>query len=221
MNKIYIFILLFSSMSFAQENLPEGAEVSTPSVLESPILIPPPPPAAVTSDILPKISAPITKPPMLLERAKKSIQTSKIIRTSDDDEASLSPESNLEYTKKIQNELEELKNLSADRFIQEIDHYRVDIDKYNEHKKRVCNGEFTTNVLGDEKAESRNSSKRKLNPAERKLCFREMKALQVTMINNMYTARKRFLEYMHEERMKELSLARDKVIEELQSTFAR
>ncbi len=211
MNKIFFFFILYGSLLCAEE---KSVDAGSPSPSPSPI-------TPVVSEPITPLVAPLIPTTQPLERPKKSIQTSKIIKTSEEDDGPASPESNLQYTQKIQNELEEIKNLSADRYLQEIDHYRVDIDKYIEHKKRVCNGEFTTNVLGDEKADAKNNLKRKLNTAEKKLCFREMKAFQVTMINNVFIARKRFLEYMHEERMKELSLARDKIIEELQSTFAR
>jgi hypothetical protein len=58
-----------------------------------------------------------------------------------------------------------------------------------------------------------------LSREERKLCFRELKALQVTFINNMYSARKRYLDFLHAKRVEELEQAREKSIKSLQDSF--
>jgi hypothetical protein len=126
--------------------------------------------------------------------------------------------STFEYTKKIQKEIEEVKQLSADKFFKNIDRYRESIEKYFDHKKRVCNGEFSTIIL-TEGVESKNTKVNKLSIEERKLCFREMKALQTTYINYMFLARKRYLDFLHERRIAELMEARKQAIDSLQSSF--
>ncbi|MCO4794420.1 MAG: hypothetical protein KC493_11940 [Bacteriovoracaceae bacterium] len=127
--------------------------------------------------------------------------------------------STFEYTKKIQKEIEEVKDLPAENFFKNIDTYRLSIEKYFAHKKRVCNGEFSTIIL----MEGNKSSKSKVNKLsleERKLCFREMKALQTTYINYMFLARKRYLDFLHERRIGELMEARKEAIDSLQASFA-
>ncbi len=133
-------------------------------------------------------------------------------------------ETSFEYTKRIQKELTILEKLSPDLYISKINFYRTNLEKYFEHKKRVCHGEFSTVVLeGIETARSSGSvqSKNKLSKEERKLCFREMKALQVTFINNMFLARKRFLDDLHTKRLKELSKAREEAIGSIQASFGK
>lgn len=213
LNILLFFIAIYSSMLYSQgpeEKVSPILNSSSKNIISSPPLTPAPSILPLPLPVKPEGVKPV-----------KSIETSKIIKSSEEDEGPVTLQDNLEYTKKIQGELEQIKNLAATKYIQDIDQYRVAIDRYIEHKKRVCNGEFTTSVLEEEQSSKDSKFRRKLNSGERKLCFREMKALQVTMINNMYIARKRFLEYMHEERMKELSLARDKVMAELQNTFSR
>lgn len=126
--------------------------------------------------------------------------------------------STFEYTKKIQKEIEEVRDLPADKFFKNIDNYRQSIEKYFEHKKRVCNGEFSTIIL-TEGVESKKAKVNKLSIEERKLCFREMKALQTTYINYMFLARKRYLDFLHERRIAELMEARKQAIDSLQSSF--
>jgi site-specific DNA-cytosine methylase len=148
------------------------------------------------------------------------IQTYSEAQEQNGDQADLTTyASTFEYTKKIQKEIEEVKDLPADKFFKNIDRYRESIEKYFEHKKRVCNGEFSTIIL-TEGAESKTAKTNKLSVEERKLCFREMKALQTTYINYMFLARKRYLDFLHERRIAELMEARKEAIDSLQSSFA-
>jgi len=128
-----------------------------------------------------------------------------------------------EYTKQINMKLEDLKNLAADKYRLKVDQSRELIELYIDHKKRACRGEFSTVVLNGGEASSRKNltpSRRKLSTKEKKLCFREMKAIQTTYINNMFQARKRFLEYLHQKRIGELSKARELALQELQRGFS-
>jgi hypothetical protein len=136
--------------------------------------------------------------------------------------AVIAQETSFEYTRRIQTELSLLEKLGPELYISKINNYRTSLEKYFEHKKRVCHGEFSTVVLkGSESSPAENLSKNKLSKEERKLCFREMKALQVTFINNMFLARKRYLVHLHEKRIKELSAAREKAINSLQASFGK
>jgi hypothetical protein len=125
-----------------------------------------------------------------------------------------------EYTRKIREEIEAIKNLNPEEYVSKIDQYRLAVEKYIDHKKRVCNGEFSTIILSDSGEEQVRAEKR-LGNEERKLCFREMKAIQISYINNMYSARKKYLDYLHALRIEELSKVRDQTIKSLQNSFER
>lgn len=134
-------------------------------------------------------------------------------------------DSPFEYTEWITKELDKIKDIQPVNYFREIDSHRGNIEKYIDHKKRVCNGEFSTFVLTNlNKGKSDKDNKglrNKLSKTERKLCFRELKAIQVTMINNMFLARKKYLTYLHETRLKELSDTRNRLIENLHKSFNR
>jgi hypothetical protein len=124
-----------------------------------------------------------------------------------------------EYTKRVAADLEKLKNLEPKNYFQKVDDFRTELEKYFDHKKRVCEGEFSTVILSGGGESSQNKKPVKLSKEERKLCFRELKALQVTFINNMYSARKRYLAFLHAKRIEELEEARENSIKSLQDSF--
>jgi len=128
-------------------------------------------------------------------------------------------ESPFEYTQKIQKQLSELKDLGPDNFLIKVELYRDNLEQYFEHKKRVCNGEFSTVILSE--AGERTEGGRRLSKDELKLCFREMKALQTTYINNMHAARKRYIESLHSDRIQQLEESREKALNDLNATFSR
>lgn len=124
-----------------------------------------------------------------------------------------------EYTQRVRQEIEELNTLTPERFLTEVDKVRSSMERYFDHKKRVCNGEFSTVILSV--AGERSTEANRLSAEEKKLCFREMRALQTTYINNMYGARKRYLENLHTKRMEDLEASREKALQELSDTFSR
>ena len=128
-----------------------------------------------------------------------------------------------EYTKKIQKSLKSLKDLPASDYFKSIDEYRAALEKHFDHKKRVCDGEFSTIVLKHVKDTVGKviNKKVRLSKSERRLCFRELKALQVTFVNNMYVARKRYLNFLHDRRLKDLDETREATIQSLHSSFKR
>lgn len=126
-----------------------------------------------------------------------------------------------DYTKKVHQALKKLKDLPGENYFKEIDSYRSELEKYFDQKKRVCEGEFSTVILTGVSQEDKKDAAKpvKLKPEERKLCFRELKALQLTFINNMYQARKRYLSFLHDKRLKELDSSREKAVKSLQDSF--
>jgi hypothetical protein len=120
----------------------------------------------------------------------------------------------------IHADLVELKNLKPEEFDKRIDDYRNSIEKYIETKKRVCNGEFTTIILSDSMAKP-NQEIKKLTKEEKQLCFNELKAIYKTYINHLFLVRTRFIEFLNEKRIKELSVIRDATLKSIDSTFNR
>lgn len=125
-------------------------------------------------------------------------------------------ENSFEYTRKMYAKVEEISKLTPDEFELKINQIRADIDRYVEHKKGVCQGDFSTVILG---STNTSNTEFKLSKAEQELCYRELKALQITYINNLYDARKKFLDSLHQQRLKQLSLVREEALKQLQSTF--
>tara|TARA_R110002072_G_scaffold534_6_gene3908 strand:+ start:86420 stop:86923 length:504 start_codon:yes stop_codon:yes gene_type:complete len=131
-----------------------------------------------------------------------------------------------EYTKKVKEQLNAIKKIAPEDYFKEVDGHRVSLEKYMENKKRVCEGEFSTVILESDNSSSTaatNSDRKsnKLSREERKLCFRELKALQVTFINNMFVARKNYLTFLHEKRLSELKMAREEAIKNIQMSFSK
>lgn len=128
-------------------------------------------------------------------------------------------ENSFEYTKRVRDALETLKTIKPENYVSKVDKFRGDLEKYIENKKRVCDGEFSTVILGEKPREGNSEKKNKLTREEKKLCFRELKALQITFVNNLYVARKSYVKYLYKERLAELASAREKTIKSLQNSF--
>lgn len=122
----------------------------------------------------------------------------------------------------IQVKIRALSELKPESYSQSVEAIRSDLDRYFDNKKRVCNGEYSTMVLGDVGEPSRSAEEgRKLSKDERKVCFREMKNLQVSYINALYEARRKYVLWLQEKQLDELSKVRDEAIKRLQTNFAR
>jgi len=127
-------------------------------------------------------------------------------------------ETSFEFTQRIKVELDNIANIQPEKYIAEVDQYRETIEKFIEHKKRVCSGEFSTMILRSMEAET-SKERQKLTREERKLCYREIKAFQITFINNMFNARKKYLNYLHTQRLIDLENTKIKVIKSLRAKF--
>ena len=122
----------------------------------------------------------------------------------------------------IQNKIKELQDLKPDQFSQNVESLRAMLDRYFDNKKKVCNGEYSTMVLGDVGELGKTADEgRKLSKDERKVCFREMKNLQVNYINAIYEARRKYVLWLQEKQLDELGKVRDEAIKRLQTNFAR
>lgn len=127
-----------------------------------------------------------------------------------------SEKNTFEYTREMSKKVNSISELKPEEFNGKIADIRKEIDKYVEHKKGVCQGEFSTVILEQTHAEK---SEYKLTKTEQELCYRELKALQITYINKLFTAKKNFLDYLHKERIKKLGSVREEALRQLQATF--
>tara|TARA_R100000656_G_scaffold124808_2_gene103929 strand:- start:391 stop:852 length:462 start_codon:yes stop_codon:yes gene_type:complete len=123
----------------------------------------------------------------------------------------------------IQTKIKALEDLKPESFSQNVESLRAMLDRYFDNKKRVCNGEYSTMVLGEVGDIGNKASEegRKLSKDERKVCFREMKNLQVNYINALYAARRKYVLWLQEKQLEELTKVKDEAIKRLQTNFAR
>jgi len=124
--------------------------------------------------------------------------------------------STFEYTRNMYKKVESISSLKPDEFEMKINDIRAEIDRYVEHKKGVCQGDISTVIIGGEVSKN---NEFKLNKSEQELCYRELKALQITYINNLFNARKKYLDFLHVERVKQLGAVREEALKQLQATF--
>ncbi len=110
--------------------------------------------------------------------------------------------------------------ISATEYNLKVDDIRGKLEKYIENKKRVCEGDFSTVILSKGERESGAAKKPvKLSKEEREVCFRELKQIQQKYIEASYEAKKRFLVYLHGERLKELEQSKEDALKHLINSF--
>ena len=124
-----------------------------------------------------------------------------------------------DYARQVRTSIESLKTLAPQDFVATAEKLVPLIEKYIERKKRVCQGEFSTIVLNGQEEE--NGQVQKLSPEEIKLCYQELKAIEVGYINNLFMARKRYLDYLHVLRIEELTRDRDAALKDIQQAAAK
>lgn len=125
--------------------------------------------------------------------------------------------SSFEYTNEIHGKISKIKDVAPDNFIGELEDLKKDLENFFDHKRKVCNGEFSSLILVA--SASKDGGGNKLSAQERNLCFRELKALQTTYLSNLFLARKRYLTWMFEKNIKDLDSERAKAIKSLQESF--
>ncbi|WP_372652407.1 hypothetical protein [Halobacteriovorax sp.] len=125
--------------------------------------------------------------------------------------------SSFDYTTEIHTKISKIKVVAPEDFIGELEDLKVDLENFFDHKRKVCNGEFSSLILVA--SASKDGGGNKLSDEERSLCFRELKALQTTYVNNLFLARKRFLTWSFEKNIKSLDSEREKAIKSLQGSF--
>jgi hypothetical protein len=123
-----------------------------------------------------------------------------------------------EYTKEIHTKISELTNVQPSSYQVRVYELKSELEKFFSHKKKVCNGEFSSVILTDSLKEGVSN---KLTKDEKELCFRELKALQTSFINNLFLARKNYLQWGHDKNLSDLNKEREKAILSLKKSFAK
>lgn len=123
-----------------------------------------------------------------------------------------------EYTREIHNKISELTTVQPSSYQARVYELKSELEKFFSHKKKVCNGEFSSVILTESLKEG---SSNKLTKDEKELCFRELKALQTSFINNLFIARKSYLQWGHDKNLSDLNKEREKAILSLKESFAK
>ena len=120
---------------------------------------------------------------------------------------------------KVKENIVKIKTLKPEQYLSSIDSFRKSIDRFVRYKRRVCNGEFSSLVL--ENDETVKGQKERLTEEEKVICFRELKSIQEEFIKNMFEARVKYLDHLHQKQVLDLRNAKDELLKSLDKTFRR
>ena len=127
-----------------------------------------------------------------------------------------------EFTKKIKATLDEIRFLDAKNFPKKIFPLRLKVEKFTSYQKKICQGEFSTIVLNEFSTQGDNNGKKelkKLDKNERRLCFRELKSIQILFINAVHQARYNYLKIIHQRELEGLNSIKAESLQDLDKTF--
>lgn len=114
--------------------------------------------------------------------------------------------------KELSREVDTLGELKAEEYFTKVDPLISRIDRYIEYRSHVCTGDFSISESGDKTDQSK---RRKLSRSEQKECVSDLKDIRLEYVKNLFVARKRYLDYLHEERIKKLVSIRDDALSEI------
>ncbi len=118
-------------------------------------------------------------------------------------------------SEELKSTIDALLKVEPSSYFSQIDSYLEKIDKYILRRKGVCNGDFSVIVL-EENSGEKVEKRRKLSHSERRLCLSELKNLRILYVNNLFIARKKYLDYLHDRRIKQLIKIKEDVLKEIQ-----
>ena len=72
-----------------------------------------------------------------------------------------------------------------------------------------------------ENGETVKGQKERLTEEEKMICFRELKSIQEEFIKNMFEARVKFLDHLHQKQVLDLKKAKEELLKSLDKTFRR
>ena len=120
---------------------------------------------------------------------------------------------------KVKENIVKIKTVEPEKFLSSIDSSRKSIDRFIRYKRRVCNGEFSSLVL--ENGETVKGEKERLTEEEKIICYRELKSIQEEFIKNMFEARVKYLNHLHQKQVLDLKTAKEELLKSLDKTFRR
>ncbi len=129
----------------------------------------------------------------------------------------ISPQFN--STKEIIQLVDKLSETTPSEYVIKVDDIRGKLEKYIEHKKRVCDGDFSTVILSKGENESDLKKSVKLSKEEREVCFRELKQVQQKYIESLFNAKKSYMIHLHSLRLKELEESKEMALKNLMNSF--
>lgn len=126
----------------------------------------------------------------------------------------------LKDQKAIQKDIDAVSDLTPENYNNQIDNYRESIEKFLTAKKKVCQGEYAPYILNSP-SEGKLPSKTKIDDKEKRSCFKELRKMHAVYLENMYKARKGFLEANHKNRLDELYRHHEKALKDLEALYQR
>lgn len=103
--------------------------------------------------------------------------------------------------------LAELNKLASSDFVAEIDDIKDRFDSYFRNRSRICQGEFSTLVLGQE--ESTDKETAKLSRSEIKACLNNLTNERMVYLDALYEKRKKYLLTLHKSQLEQLQKSKD------------
>ncbi len=126
----------------------------------------------------------------------------------------------LKDQKAIQKDIDAVSDLTPENYNNQIDNYRESIEKFLTAKKKVCQGEYAPYILNSP-SEGKLPAKTKIDDKEKRSCFKELRKMHAVYLENMYKARKSFLEANHKNRLDELYRHHEKALKDLEALYQR
>jgi len=123
-------------------------------------------------------------------------------------------------TKVIEASIDSIGEMTAETYVNQVDLLRETIEKFLAAKKKVCLGEYAPYLLSSA-GEGKLPLKTKLENKEKTQCFDELKKMHANYIENMYVARKRYLESSYKKRLEELARYRDQALQDIKNAYSR
>jgi len=114
----------------------------------------------------------------------------------------------------IQEQLDKMSEVTPENYLKEIQNFRSYYSQYIQFRQKLCQGEMSTyNINGQT---YKTTQKKNIPKAEKKNCLFELSNFKKLYLTKFYQARKNFLQYSHEKRLKDLEVAHKRAITNLE-----
>jgi hypothetical protein len=104
--------------------------------------------------------------------------------------------------KSFESLLTDFKKIPGKDFNTKIEVSRKGFDRYFEIKGRICQGDFSTVILGES---TNNDKSSKLSRSEIKACLNNLTNERIVFIDALYELRKSYLTYLHSLQLEQLN----------------